>query len=167
MFWRMDVPTHWVSELVSVDSPPPTRLIFHSTTSYRPFAIAPRRRDGATDGNRTRTLCLEGRHATVTSLPHILVEISPAPPTGQQFFYEQSPQSDPWSRHTESNGPPSSAVPDVPPRPGARWGVLQDPVIDGLSLQSRYPDIEGSYTVRSPATDTADTPNRHPRIFQY
>lgn len=26
---------------------------------------------GAADGNRTRTLCLEGRHATVTSLPHM------------------------------------------------------------------------------------------------
>lgn len=30
-----------------------------------------RRGYGAVDGNRTRTLCLEGRHATVTSLLHI------------------------------------------------------------------------------------------------
>lgn len=112
----MDVPTQWVSELLSVDSLPPTRLLFQPTAAYQPYTPA---------GGVEQLMGIEPTHsawrADTLPLHHSCI----------------------WSRHTESNGPPSSAVPDVPPRPGARWGVLQDPVIDGLSLQSRYPDIGG------------------------
>lgn len=75
---------------ILIDSPPSIRLIFHSTASYRPFAIAPRRRDGATDGNRTRTFCLEGRYATVTSLPHIGGNFSCSTDRSTDFLWIES-----------------------------------------------------------------------------